>query len=383
MLNWIPLLLGIFVLYYAGVMLAFAYGFQRMKRKSQRISSQPPTSYPSVSVIIPARDEAHVIARCLHSVFACDYPPDKLEVIVVDDLSKDDTPQIVQELQRQYASLRLLHMPENLPRTRAHKKRAIEKGIYQATGDIIMTTDADCIVPREWIKRMVAHFQPGVSFVSGPVAYLYQQDIWSQILALEFLGLVAIGAGAIGIRRPNMCNGANLAYRKDTFMALGGFSGIDHLTSGDDELLMQKIAEEDPDAVSFCADAQAIVLTEPVQSVRAFFEQRKRWASKGARYPSKTLVLSIAFIYLFYAFLLCATALSIGFPELLPVTAGAWMLKMGSELTLMLPAVRFFNQVRLLKWFIPAQVLQLPYVVLVGLAGTFWSYEWKDRTIVR
>jgi len=109
MLNWIPPLLGILALYYAGVMLAFAYGFQRIKWKSQRISSQPPTSYPSVSVIIPARDEAHVIARCLHSVFTCDYPPDKLEVIVVDDLSKDDTPQIVQQLQKQYTSLRLLH----------------------------------------------------------------------------------------------------------------------------------------------------------------------------------------------------------------------------------------------------------------------------------
>src|SRR5690606_25082717 len=135
---------------YAAVIGTFAVGFRRVVRgwegekgrKGERENGGGGPS-PFVSVIVPARDEAAVIARCLDTVLACDYPAERFEVIVVDDLSEDDTPAVVERLMQRVNApvpagsdvpeaperLRLLHMPENLERTRAHKKRAIEKGI--------------------------------------------------------------------------------------------------------------------------------------------------------------------------------------------------------------------------------------------------------------
>ncbi|MEM9997966.1 MAG: glycosyltransferase, partial [Bacteroidota bacterium] len=268
-------LLGLAAIY-ALLLGAFAVGYRRVLR-----TPTPPVSgedLPFVSVIVPARDEADCIGSCIDGILANDYPADRFELIVVDDLSDDATPEIVlaridevkgvdalhevpvfagfeDEESDQAAApdslrLRLLQMPENLERKRAHKKRAIEKGIAHARGDVILTTDADCAVPPTWLRTMMQPFgqvetqadplsdaEPGVALVSGPVLYTVHRPALLQIQALEFLGLVAVGAGAIGAGRPTLCNGANVAYRRDVFDALGGFAGIDHLTSGDDELL--------------------------------------------------------------------------------------------------------------------------------------------------
>ncbi len=259
-------------LVYAFAIGSFAVGFRRVMRAEVETSSEP---FPFVTVIVPARDEAASIVACLDSIFAGDYPEDRFDVLVVDDLSRDATPDLVRRTMQRYnriavpagfeeeddaPRLRLIPMPENEDRARAHKKRAIEKGIEHARGEIILTTDADCIVPPRWIRRMTAPFDAETALVSGPVLYPTGGPA-ADVAALEFLGLVAVGAGAIGIGRPNLCNGANVAYRKAVFHDLGGFSGIDHLTSGDDELLMQKIAYTTDWRVRFCPAPDAAVLT--------------------------------------------------------------------------------------------------------------------------
>lgn len=393
---------------YALAIGGFAVGFRRVvrngraeERKNGRAEEgETDRSLPFVSVIIPARDEADAIGPCLDSIFAGDYPENRYEVIVVDDLSRDATPALVRQAMervnrvavpagfaeddalRDEPRLRLVQVPENLDRARAHKKRAIERGIARARGAIICTTDADCTVPPGWLRAMASRFDAGTALVSGPVLYPTGSPA-ADVEALEFLGLVAVGAGAIGVGRPNLCNGANVAYRRDVFEALGGFSGIDHLTSGDDELLMQKIAYTTDWRVRFCADPAAAVLTEAPGSLRAFFEQRRRWASKGAHYPHPALVAMIAAIYAFYVLLL-GGLLALPFaPALgLPLLAG-FALKVLPEAALLGPACRHFGRLRLMAYFLPAQLLHLPYVVLMGAAGALGGYEWKGRRIAR
>lgn len=380
---------------YALVMGGFAVGFRRVLR--QRPAARP-GALPLVSVIIPARDEAASITRCLESVFAGDYPEDRFEVIVVDDLSRDATPELVREMMRRVnlasvaagheggaeapERLRLLQMPENLERTRAHKKRAIEKGIGLARGEIILTTDADCVVPPGWVRAMAEAFDEGTALVSGPVLYP-TGGAWANVLALEFLGLVAVGAGAIGIGRPNICNGANVAYRKDVFEALEGFRGIDHLTSGDDELLMQKIAYTTAWGVRFCADRRAAVLTAAPASLRAFFEQRRRWASKGAHYQHAPVVAAVLAVYAFYVALLAGLLALPLAPALAGPLLGALALKVLPEAALLVPACRRAGRMRLMAYFLPAQILQLPYVVFIGAAGALGGYTWKGRRVQR
>ena len=379
---------------YSILISAFALGFWKVTRP--RLSTNS-IGTPFVTVIVPARDESSFIETCLESILANDYPADRFEVIVVDDLSEDDTPDVVRQMVAQLVDgedgkLQLLQMPENLQRTRAHKKRAIEKGISVARGDVIMTTDADCLVPTTWIRTVVDVFDdinvdPIVNtitaFVSSPVLYRPKNNPLMHMQALEFLALVAAGAGAIGAGRPTICNGANVAYRKDVFESLGGFSGIDHLTSGDDELLMQKINDTTGHRVRFCASHHAAVLTEPIHSFREFFQQRKRWASKGAHYPNKRLIAMLVGIYLFY-FGLLVGALA------LPFVAGLWLpmlvafgLKIVPEAALVWPACHHFGRSRLLVYFLPEQLLHIPYIVVLGAAGVFGKYEWKGRQLAR
>ena len=394
MAAFVVLLLGS-GLCYALAIGAFAVGFRRVVRDDVD-AAVARDALPFVSVIVPARDEADAILPCLDSIFAGNYPEDRFEVIVVDDLSRDATPSLVrQEMTRinrvavaagfedePEPRLRLVQVPENEDRARAHKKRAIERGIEHARGEIICTTDADCTVPPGWLRAMVSRFDAGTALVSGPVLYPTGGPA-ANVEALEFLGLVAVGAGAIGVGRPNLCNGANVAYRKDVFDALGGFSGIDHLTSGDDELLMQKIAYTTDWRVRFCADRAAAVLTEAPDSAGAFFEQRRRWASKGAHYPHPALVAMIAAIYLFYVALLGGLLALPFVPALGLPLAAAFALKGLPEAALLGPACRHFGRGRLMAYFIPAQLFHLPYVVAMGAAGALGGYEWKGRRIDR
>ncbi|MEM1042416.1 MAG: glycosyltransferase [Bacteroidota bacterium] len=386
---------------YALAIVSFALGFQRVVKRDRapRLPSDPlAPSHPFVTVIIPARDEEAVIERCLDAVFAGDYPEDRFEVLVVDDLSQDATPALVRRVMERVnramvpagldedreapTRLHLLSMPENLDRAQAHKKRAIEKGIAHARGTVILTTDADCTVPPGWIGSMAATFGDRTALVSGPVLYPTGGHA-ANVTALEFLGLVAVGAGAVGVGRPNLCNGANVAYRKAVFDALGGFSGIDHLTSGDDELLMQKIAYTTDWEVRFCPDPGAAVLTDAPENTSAFFEQRRRWASKGAHYEHPAVLAVVGTVYAFYLALL-GGLLALPFaPALAGPLAAAAALKVLPEAALLGPACRHVGRGWLMAYFLPAQLLHIPYVVLMGAAGTLGGYTWKGRRISR
>jgi len=374
---------------YAGGLAVAAVGLRRALR-----AAPPPLApvLPFVSVIVPARDEEAVIERCLFSILRSSYPADRFEVIVVDDLSDDRTAALVEGVAESNGRVRLLRMPENLERTRAHKKRAIEKGIAHARGAVILTTDADCTAGPGWIGAMAGAFGdvaadpqagPVTAFVSGPVVYTIERPALLQIQALEFLGLVALGAGMIGAGRPVTCNGANVAYRKDVFNALGGFSGIDHLTSGDDELLMQKVAQETPHRVAFCADPAATVETEPVRTVGGFIQQRRRWASKSMHYPSPALVAGGVVAWGFHAALLTGAALTPFFPLLAPPVAASLALAVGAEAALLVPAARHLGRPRLPRWLLPMELLRIPYFVYIGVAGLFGGYEWKGRRVAR
>lgn len=371
-----------FTVFYALLMVAFAWGFRKVVR-TYHPRHVPDTEKPFATVVIAARNESDNILLCLHRILENHYPKNRFEVIVVNDDSSDQTAAIVDELCKEHANLRLLHMPENAIRTRAHKKKAIEKGVLKAKGEIILTTDADCLVPKHWIETMTANFEAHTAFVSGPVAFRHKYRFFQDMQALEFLGLVAVGAGAIGLNRPNLANGANVAYRKSVFLGIKGFDGIDHLTSGDDELLMQKIAATGVWKVRFCPSPAALVRTDPVATLSDLIQQRKRWASKGALYPNKAYVATIVSIYLFYLFYLLTAVSLLWHPVSIWFLISALGLKVMAEGALLFQATWQWRQRRLLAYFLPEQLLHIPYVVYIGLVSQFGGYQWKGRKIQR
>lgn len=388
------IVLVVLALGYAVPILAFAAGFRRVVQSPKPVAGPP----PFVSVVVPARNEAAPIEACLRSILANDYPPERFEVVVVDDQSTDGTGARVQRLQARLRQpvavadappaeeperLRLLTLTTAEAPDRANKKYALERGIAAAHGTLILTTDADSFVPKTWLRTMVACFDEATGLVVGPVLMRAGARPFEQMQALEFLGLVAVGAGAIGLGHPILCSGANLAYRRQVFEQVGGYRDLRHHTSGDDDLLLQKVATETAWRIRFCADRNAVVETTPLPTVRAFFAQRRRWASKNLSYRQQGVVLVNVWFYLFFLALLVGFLAALFLPGLWPPLGIALALKLVAEAAVLGPATFHFGRPGWLAWLVPTQPFQLVYILAASTAGILGGYTWKGREIAR
>jgi len=335
-----------------------------------------------VSIIIPFRNEKENILANLKSIESQLYPVEKFEVIYVDDFSEDNSVEQLKENIRKN-NISVLSVPNDFT-INAHKKRAVRYGIENAKGNIIVTTDADCVHDEEWLKSLMQSFDSVTGFVSGPVEFETDNSLFSEFQKLEFAGLVLCGAGLIGAGHPTICNAANIAYRKKVFDEIGGFNDQMNLSSGDDELLMQKIFRDSDFKVKFCIDKKTIVKTSANKTLSDFYQQRKRWASKGLFYNDKSLVLKLILIYSFYVGLISQLILGLFYHQFFLVTFFISMLfKFIFEFRILYIGKQIlFDDLRL-KYFYIAEVFQIPYIIFTGLVGALGNYFWKSRKVKR
>jgi len=366
---------------------------------------KPPTSNPELpilglklSIIIPARNEASNIRACLNSLLHQSYPNHLYEVIIIDDHSTDSTAAIVQDYANQHIRLIKLSDYIETKRVNAYKKRAIEIGISNAKGELIVTTDADCIVPPNWLQTIAAFYaSTNAAFIAMPVVYNRHKNFLEIFQSLDFMTLQGITGASVYKRIHSMCNGANLAYTKQAFEEVEGFKGIDNIASGDDMLLMHKIYQCYHDKVFFLKSTEVIVQTAPMPTLKDFFNQRIRWASKADKYDDKRIFGVLLLVYLFNVLLVLmpVVALLKNYP-LFPKVSGCatiiqlsilqlWLLllilKTIIELIFLYPVAKFFSKQNLLWWFPIAQPFHVCYTVIAGWLGKFGSYQWKERKV--
>lgn len=343
-----------------------------------------------VSIIIPARNEAKYIGACLGSILKNNYPKDQLEILVIDDHSTDDTAQLI--LSFADRNVRLISLKDHVNgELNAYKKKAIEVAIAQATGQLIITTDADCIAPQNWLGTIVSFYEKNdAAFIAAPVAINCSNRFIEIFQALDFMTLQGITGGAVHKKIHTMCNGANLAYTKAAFHEVNGFAGIDTIASGDDMLLMHKIYQRHPEKTLYLKSKSAIVQTAPVHSINEFFNQRIRWASKADKYDDKRMLPVLLIVYLFNLTLLLLPVIAVFNPafSILNVHFSIFLfwalllfLKMLIELIFLFPVAVFFNKQKLLWWFPIMQPFHIIYTVIAGFLGTFGSYKWKERKV--
>ena len=332
---------------------------------------------PLVSVIIPARNEEKNIGALLSDLEAQSYPPEKLEIIVADDFSKDSTAEIVNEYSQRIPRIKLIET-HNSKLTYAYKKRAVCEGINSSSGEIIVTTDADCRVPLDWIERKIAFFTPETDLVAGDVI-LNGNGLINAFEVLEMSGLQAMAAGLMNIGFPVTCNGANLAYRRSAFIKAGGFEDIGSYISGDDDLLMQKIARNNRKGVVYVSGAKNAITTYGASGVKDFISRRTRWASKTASYPSiSAIVMLSCFFTFFVVFLLCFLLALIGFWDWSPIII-CFALKIFGDFPLVVKGPKKTEHEKYLFLFPAAEILHIPYILFVTLKGYFGSFEWSGR----
>lgn len=334
----------------------------------------------SVSIIIPARNEAENIESCLKALLTQSYPRDKIEIIVVNDHSTDETAAIIDSYQTRYDNFKALHLTEEVANI-SPKKYAITRGIEQSSNQLIFTTDADCIVPNNWIESMVRYFEVNVGVVCGFVVFNPTKEtiLFHKVQSLEFLSLVFAGAGSIGLNVPLIGNGANLAYTRRVFDEVNGFADNETLISGDDDLFIQKVAHTTDWKIRFTAETTAAVSATPVHSLKEFLNQRSRWASKGIHYHNPFFVAYLISVYLFYALLFLSIPISLYNYKLLPFFIIAFLFKMIADFILLYKGTSMIQRRDLLKYIPLAEIFQIPYILYVGIAGLFGKFTWKEK----
>jgi cellulose synthase/poly-beta-1,6-N-acetylglucosamine synthase-like glycosyltransferase len=375
MINAVFLFLGLF---YFTLILFFYIGILRERRREVRINGWK----PFVSVLVPARNESGCIEPTLASLAQQTYPASQLEIIVINDNSTDRTGEVVKDYitRENLAHFQLLtHKNDDSKPT--YKKTAIAYALEFARGEIIMTTDADCRVQPQWVESMVGHFETDTGMVAGLVSFMPEKEKtpFHKLQTLEFAGLVFAGVGAIGNRYPLICNGSNLSYRRVAFDAAGGFAGHEHIPSGDDDLFMQNLHRHTNWKVHYNLDPASVNYTRPVDSFADFLNQRARWASKGAHYPGFKTSLILLLIYLFYLALIILppiTLMGLFSWKLLLLAFGC---KMFPEYLVIRQALSVLRRRKLKRWFLVAQTVHIPYIVLAGFGGFFKLFNWKKK----
>jgi len=330
------------------------------------------------SIIVPARNEEANIARLLTALQQQNYPKENYEVIVINDNSTDNTAGVVSG----FSFVKLLHLPASV--RSAHKKKAIELGIVNATNDWIVTTDADCLPQADWLATIAA-FQKNKNavFIAAPVALTAPQNsntLLYNFQCVDFCVLQGITGASVHRNFHTMCNGANLAYKKSAYEEVHGFAGIANIASGDDMLLMYKIWKKYPQQVFYLKSKQAIVETAAMNSWKNFFQQRIRWASKARHYDDKRIFTALLVVYLFNFLFPVLLFAAFWFNHAWWLLLLLWLAKTIIEFPFAYSVTRFFNRQKFMWLFIFFQPLHILYIIASGFFGLF-SYEWKGRKV--
>lgn len=371
----LTILLFLVALCYAILILAFTAGWFRLPVFWHKNGSNIP-----FTVIIPARNEEKTIMQLLVLMRKQHYPKDLYEVIVVDDHSTDSTAAIVERKIKSgfFSNVKLVRASEE--RLTPGKKNALAAGILRARHEWIVTTDADCLLGSHWLESLAGFIEKEKpAMVIGPVVIVPGKTLLSQMQALEFLSLTGSTAGAAAIGRPVMCNGANLAFRKDFFERVGGYAGNEYLASGDDVFLLHKFKKMKGTKVAFLKSHGAIVHTRALDSLSSFFRQRGRWAGKAGGFRDWFTLMTGGVVMLINILIFLGLLAGPFISQKLMLSALLLLTFKAVVDFPMLYWVSGFFQKRDLMWLYPALALVYPFYVVVSLfSGFVLKPRWKS-----
>lgn len=363
------------VISYFLLMFFFTVGWFSLKKDS----TQSIETTIKVSVIVPFRNEEKNLNNIINALINQTYNKALIEFVFVDDHSDDGGFALCETMfsRHGFENFKLIRLTEN---DGFSKKVALRKGIEKASGEIIITTDADCTMREHWILSIVQCFEKTkTDVVSAPVALVSRGYFFGILQQLEFSSLIACGAGAVFFNKGFLANGANLAFRKSLFSEVNVKNSYKNFSSGDDVFLM--LAARKNHKITFLKSADSIVSTDASDSIREFFSQRIRWASKSKGYNDFISTTTSVIVFLFCTMLLFTGALT------LFDTSWYWMLivlflaKLISDFPIVMSVMSFFKEKKKMLLYIPMQLVYPFYVFIVGVFSLFLPFNWKGRRL--
>ena len=351
---------------------AFTYGLYSLKERFFTFNKKNDLK---VSILIAARNEENNIERLLKSIYNQTFAKDLFEVIIIDDHSKDNTLLIVENFIKVNNDINL----KIFNAEKEGKKFAISQALHLAHNDLVIVTDADCVLKTTWIESIVNFYnEKKCKMILAPVLLSPAETFFEKIQVLEHLSLIGSTAGSANIGFPVMCNGANMAYEREAALEVEKFRKDFNIPSGDDMFLMEQfIKNYGHQSVKFLLSKSAIVETKTCKTVSEFFRQRRRWVSKTKAYTSWK-ILATAFIVLFFNLSIVSLFVSAFFiPALWSLYFLLTLLKFFIDFPLLKNITSFMNQSGLLKWTLLLEFIYPFYVVFTAISGMLINVKWK------
>ncbi len=355
-------------LLYMGLIFFFFQGWN----KTELFNPDENESLCEISFIIAFRNEALHLHDLIHDLILQDYDKKKLEIIMINDHSEDESVKIIEHYQSLHPSISLFHLQNY-----TGKKAAIQLGVEKASADLVVTTDADCRLSPQWLSTIARFYilhQPAM--IIAPVQ-LTGNTTFQHFQALEFISLIASGAGAAAQGTAIMNNGANLAFERKEFLKLKDAQNK-AFASGDDVFLLQELKSQNK-KICFLKSQQAIVKTSACQNFIDFFYQRIRWASKGPGYRDFNIIFSAGIIFFYNLLFIISFVLGCIKPLYFGGFILLFFLKSFPDFLLLRSACRFFNRNELMRFFLPLQFIYPVYVVLIAALARLLTFKWKGR----
>lgn len=336
---------------------------------------------PFISILVAVRNEEQWLQECISCLLEQDYPPDKMEIIFIDDRSTDRTPEILASAQKQSSLVRLLNISQ-CPSGFSGKAHAISKGLSHSRGEIVLVTDGDCRPPRSWARTHVAYYTHDVGMVGGFTLLddaHTKSGLFEKVQSLDWTYLLSVGTGAMGFGLPLSILGNNFSFRKTAYEEVGGYAKMG-FTIIEDFALMKALLRQTRWRVCYPIDTCMLVTSRPMPSLPAFVEQRKRWAAGGKE------------VGLYGKFLMSvATAIHLVLPATFMLTGASFqvLVALGAVLVgdfvLLFRTTGLIRRRDLLKCFLPWEIFYFLYTILFAPVLLFpttvtWkgtSYKWK------
>ena len=361
-------------------------GFNKIKDfKLQDL--KPKTKF---SIVIPFRNEAENLTALLKSIDNLNYPNSHFEVILVDDESEDTSVEIINKVldtfrqKSRNTRTDIITIINNNRTSDSPKKDAITSAIKIAKYNWIITTDADCTLPKYWLDSYDEFIQTNNTLaIAGPVKFTGLSSFFTRFQILDTLSLQGATIGSFGIKKPLMCNGANFAYSKKGFEQVNGFEDNNRIASGDDVFLLQKLSEKDISKIHFLKSENAIVTTRVTNGFTEYLQQRLRWASKTTNY--KYWFPKFLGLIVLLTNLVMVSVIPLYILEILQGKTAVllFLIKFSIDLLLIFKTARFYKQESVLLSYVFASFIYPFITIYITVILPFLSFKWKGRTFKR
>jgi len=371
-MDWLFNIFAIIILLlgsiYGITLIIFAITFS-VKKEDNKLDLN---TYPDVSLLIAFRNEQANLSELIQSILSQNYNGN-FEVLLSNDHSTDNSKNIISKFKDE--RIKVLNIPDD----HIGKKSALRYAAKKAKSEILLFTDADCILPKNWIKTMVSGLiNMNTDMLCGPVIFKKEGTFLNNLFRLEFMSLTGSGAAGFFINKPFLCNGANFAIKRESYeKAMSHIN--DKYSSGDDIFLLHYISKNGK--ADFLKNSDSFVVTNAPENIRSFFNQRIRWASKTTGYKDPFSIYMSLITFGFSLILFFAPIFALINPHIWYLFLVGFLSKTIADKIFLFPVTKFYKSKELIFLVPILQIVYPCYIVTTVILSLFYRPNWKERPI--